>query len=861
MNRQDIDELTEVFVEESQEIVANLDKDVLELEQYVGTPNLNRELINNIFRYVHTLKGNSGLAGADKLRDLAHKLESLLDRLRKDKIALSAVMVEILFGSIDRFKAILKEISTGTEQGVVIHDLLQKLEEILGDGAADASKAALPASSAESPAYPKRPSSSLEAGHPPAPLRRGNGKSPLEGERGGALALESTVPDKGGHYAIPADISRILTEYEETRLSDNLRQHRKIYELILNLTMDGFDRIVTGVVEKIAATGEVIAKVPSSKTLPNYDLQVRIICASSATAQAITEALTGLPGLAPKDFSIKLLLEPDKEMNMPGKPVAAPGSAALDGKGEGNATPAKTEGAPKAEVQKASAPPAPKKPVKAEVPKASLQEVAKKPVKADVQKISPPPAPKKAGSEELAEAAPGKAAAGKETTEIGGNTVKVDIKKLDNLMNIVGELVLAKARYVQFESALDGIAAYKMLRDNFKRNNKFTSKKLEDLREAILQVRMVQVGSLFSKFPRVVRDLAKKHDKQIQLILEGEETELDKAVIDEMGDPLIHLIRNAVDHGLENQNTRLEKGKPEAGTITLRSYQEGSYIVIEIQDDGAGINVEGVREKAIEVGLLERGVKLSEAEILSFIFHPGFSTAKVVTDTSGRGVGMDVVKSTISRLKGIIDIRTASNVGTKFIIKLPLTLAIIQVLLITINKHIYAIPLSSVTESFKLDPQKIELIDGQEVTQLRSLVLPLLRLNETFRTQDLDARQESAALAPALEFKGETQVTPPSPPQGGMPSEREDARKFVAVIGLANRKIGLVVDDLLGQQEIVIKPLGRYLVKTPGFAGATSLGDGRVVLIIDVVGLIESLNKKKISLKNQLETRNLKLES
>jgi two-component system chemotaxis sensor kinase CheA len=331
---------------------------------------------------------------------------------------------------------------------------------------------------------------------------------------------------------------------------------------------------------------------------------------------------------------------------------------------------------------------------------------------------------------------------------------------------------------------------------------------------------MVQVSTLFNQFPRLVRDLAKTHNKQIRLVMKGRETELDKAVIDKMKGPLTHLIRNAGDHGLEEPKVRREKGKPEMGTITLRAYQEGSSIVIEVADDGAGMNVERIRQKAVENGLLEKGLKLSESEILNFIFHAGFSTAQRITDTSGRGVGMDAVKTEISKLKGIIDIQTTPNVGTKFIIKLPLTLAIIQVLLIRASNHTYAIPLSSVTESFELNPEEIEIVDGQEVTQLRSIVLPLLRLNHAFNI--------------------------PENGNGTDPAAEERRRKFVVVIALAEKKIGLVVDDLLGQQEIVIKPLGRYLLHTPGFAGATTLGNGRVVLILDVVSLIENLNKQKL---------------
>jgi two-component system chemotaxis sensor kinase CheA len=633
--------------------------------------------------------------------------------------------------------------------------------------------------------------------------------------------IQPSAPSALSQYPIPEDIKRILSEYEENRFLESIRNHLTIYELILNLAMEGFDLIVTTVIEKLNTVGEVVAKIPSPKALPKYDLQMRIIFASPLSVPELTKLLTSLSELSSQDFAIKPLMEAVKKTPPLEKAVPPPRKPAEPKPA------AKKEGVSKPERQK---PPV------------------------VVSPSQPKPAPK-----EAAETVSPKTLSMKDLSEQAGNTVRVDIKKLDNLMNIVGELVLAKARYVQVESELEGLSAYnKMLQESFKRNNKFTSKKLEDLREGILQVRMVQVGSLFNRFPRIVRDLAKSHNKQIQLILEGQETELDKAVIDEMGDPLMHLIRNAVDHGIEDQQTRRRRGKPDMGTITLRSYQEGSSIVIEMEDDGGGMDVDRLREKAIEVGLVDRGVKLSEFEILNFIFQPGFSTAKVVTNTSGRGVGMDVVKATITRLKGIIDIRTAVNVGTKFIIKLPLTLAIIQVLLIKINQHTYAIPLSSVTESFKLNPQKIELIDEQEVTQLRHHVLPLLRLHEVFRPPD-DAWQDDEMSPDSLSLESEPDIKEQPPeqreeqPPESYQEEPPEQRQFVVVIGLADKRIGLVVDDLLGQQEIVIKPLGRYLVNIPGFAGATTLGDGRVVLILDVVGLIENLNKKRIGPKIQQE--------
>lgn len=785
INQQDIDELTEVFVEESLEIVENLNKDVLELEKSVGNPDVNRELINNIFRYVHTLKGNSGLAGADKLRDLAHKMESLLDRLRKEKMAMTQGMVDVLFAGIDRISAILQEVISGVDHGVVIADLIEKLDILLAGKEPESGGTVVPATPGEKPRTPAPTTTATQ-------LASVVSLSPVP--------KAEELPENRALVAIPEDIRRVLTEYEENRLVESISHKCSIYQVMLNLLMEGFDQVVNSAIAQINATSEVIAKVPSSKRLPGYDLQVRIIFASTVPEKSLHAVLARVKGL--ENFSLTLLIAPQgavEKQDMPHK-----------GKELSQEPPAPAKKAPAAPPEK------PQPPVE---PERAAAERVKKPAEPAAKPTPAPttPAPQKDAGDQS-----------------GGNMVRVDIKKLDNLMNIVGELVLAKARYLQFEAELESMTGYKALRDNLKKNNKSNSKKLEDLREAILQVRMVQVGTLFSRFPRIVRDIAKEEGKLIELVREGEETELDKAVVDEMGEPLIHLVRNAGGHGIEDPETRKKSGKSEVGTITLRAYQEGSYIVIEIQDDGSGIDVNLLREKAIEMNLMERGAKLNDNEILNFIFHPGFSTAKKVTNTSGRGVGMDSVKETITRLKGIVDIHTELKVGTKFIVKLPLTLAIIQVLLIRVAHHTYAIPLSTVTESFKLFPEKIELIDNQEVTQLRDTVLPLLRLREAFGLGIDNA-----------------------PPQASPPQESGDdgqARHFVVVIGLADRRIGLIVDELLEQQEIVIKPLGRYLAKTPGFAGATTLGNGRVVLILDVVGLIQSLNTKhRANLKRHTE--------
>jgi two-component system chemotaxis sensor kinase CheA len=322
-------------------------------------------------------------------------------------------------------------------------------------------------------------------------------------------------------------------------------------------------------------------------------------------------------------------------------------------------------------------------------------------------------------------------------------------------------------------------------------------------------MRMIPVEKVFKKFPRIVRNLARDLGKDVDLQLFGEETELDRSVVDEIGDPLIHLIRNAMDHGLETPEEREAVGKPRGGTLILSAMHEGNQIIISIKDNGRGIDPEKVAKKAIEKGLVteDQVAAMGQREILDLLFLPGFSTKEKVSDLSGRGVGMDVVRTNIKKLSGIIDIKTEVGQGSEFILKLPLTLAIIQSLLVEVEGEIYSIPLSSVLETLRVDEKEFHVIGGQEVLKLRDSVLPLMRLQRLFSVSESGDADESC---------------------------------YVVVVGAAEKRLGLVVSRLLGQQEVAIKSLGTYLSNLPGIAGSTILGDGRVTLIIDPVNLIEN---------------------
>ena len=389
------------------------------------------------------------------------------------------------------------------------------------------------------------------------------------------------------------------------------------------------------------------------------------------------------------------------------------------------------------------------------------------------------------------------------------STVRVDVKRLDDLMNQVGELVLERNRMIQLNQDLQGGSSdYILFGEEFGKLTKRMNFVTSELQMQVLKMRMIPVEKVFKKFPRIVRSLSRDLGKEVDLQIFGEETELDRSVVDEIGDPLIHLIRNAMDHGLETPDERLAAGKPRTGTLVLAAVHEGNSIIISIKDDGRGIDTDRVGRKAIEKGLIteDQLLAMSQREMFDLIFLPGFSTKDKASDLSGRGVGMDVVKTNIKKLNGLIEIKSEKGLGSEFILRLPLTLAIIQSLLVEVEGEVYSIPLSSVLETLRVDQRQFHVVGGQEVLKLRESVLPLIRLEQVFKVQ--------------------------------RNSERDDFC-YVVVIGAADKRVGLVVSRLVGQQEVAIKSLGNYLANIPGIAGSTILGDGRVTLIVDPVSMID----------------------
>ncbi|MDX2330983.1 hybrid sensor histidine kinase/response regulator [Campylobacter hepaticus] len=402
-------------------------------------------------------------------------------------------------------------------------------------------------------------------------------------------------------------------------------------------------------------------------------------------------------------------------------------------------------------------------------------------------------------------------------------TIRVEVKRLDHLMNLIGELVLGKNRllkiYDDVEERYEGEKFLEELNQVVSQLSIITT----DVQLAVMKTRMQPIAKVFNKFPRVVRDLSRELGKQIELEITGEETELDKSIVEEIGDPIMHMIRNSCDHGIEDPATRAANGKPEKGIVQLKAYNEGNHIVVEITDDGKGLDPNALKVKAIEKNLItEREAdQMTDKEAFALIFKPGFSTAAKVTNVSGRGVGMDVVKTNIEKLNGVIEIDSEIDKGSSFKLKIPLTLAIIQSLLVGTQEEFYAIPLASVLETVRVPIDDIYTIEGKNVLRLRDEVLSLVRLSDVFGVKQV------------LESGDQT---------------------YVVVIGVAESKLGIIVDTLVGQEEIVIKSMGDYLQNIQGIAGATIRGDGRVTLIIDVGAMMDMAKEIKVDIKAQLES-------
>ena len=536
-----------------------------------------------------------------------------------------------------------------------------------------------------------------------------------------------------------------LTEYEEHRLLDNLKKGKAIFSVHTSFELTTFDQELGAVSDILKTCGEVISTLPSMGGNMETHIDFDILFGSS-------RALDELQGLFENDAICVTRLgggdsNPTVQPPRPLPAISAIVSAAVETRQQ---NPAET--------------------AQSTTPSAAVSAV-----------------------EDAAQSA-----------KSMSRTVRVDIGKLDELMNIVGELVLA-------QTAISGVAnrmrneGYSRLAVDLNKAAKGLERKLTDLQKGVMEIRMIPVGQLYEKMSRIIRKISREQGKKVELKFSGADTELDKLIVEDISDPMMHIIRNAIDHGIEAPEKRMALGKDEKGTIRIASYQKGNHVVIEVEDDGNGIDLNKVRAKALQNGLVNDISVISDREAIDFIFMPGFSTNDKVSEVSGRGVGMDVVRNNIAAVSGIVDIETSKGKGSRFIITLPITLAIIKALIITCAGRTYALPITSILESLLLTDADIKTVERKEVIQLREQTLPLLRLESFFATN-------RAAERPA-EF-------------------------YVVVVGIAEKRLGLVVDDLLGQQDIVIKSLGESFKGFRGISGAADLGDQRTILVLDVGGMI-----------------------
>ncbi|MDR2488473.1 MAG: chemotaxis protein CheA [Desulfovibrio sp.] len=722
------------FIEEAKENITNLSDGLLELEKH---PDAHKDMVNDLFRYFHNLKGNSGIIGFQELNSLTHEAETLLNAVRKDEYPVTTALTDLLLLVVDVLEALIFRIDPAGKSVAPFDtaELLGNLREAVAGGAI-----VLPASLLATVGGADSRQAASDVQHTAAAA---------------AEAMRAEAPPVGA-----STVSSMDKEEVHIFQSTVAQQFVHIAAALDGMRKDGANREFADVMYRSLSTIQNCCGFMGLEEIKQY---------AQRTAGIVDQGrLSGL------DFSIMAdLLEQECAIIKDMIPASlAAHIAAQDGAGEKSLSPAVSPvAAPAASARPASPASADKAAPAAPTHPASG---AKPPAKAD-----------EAGSKASA-------------------TIRVDHEKLDHLMNLIGELIINRNRYSMLARQLEDSADVDigLIAQNLSETTYAMARISDDLQDTIMKVRMVPVASVFSRFPRLVRDLSRKSGKEVELIVEGEETELDKSVVEVIGDPLVHLIRNAVDHGVEHENDRQAIGKPPKGKIWLRAFYKGNSVAIEIEDDGKGIDPEKMREVAVRKNVIspEEAKLLDDRESMELIFAPGFSSAEVITDISGRGVGMDVVRTNIKNLKGSISIASEVGKGTKFTLSLPLTLAIIDALMVNVDDQMYAIPLDAVSETTKIEARRLTDVKGRKAVTLRGEVLGIVSLSELLA---LPCRMS------------------------------EQAVLSVVVIQDNERRLGLVVDRLLERQEIVIKPLGAYLGDLKGISGATIMGDGSVILILD----------------------------
>ena len=675
----DLSQYLNMFLEEASEHLQKLNELLLSLE---SSPD-SRDILDDIFRSAHTLKGMSATMGFTRVAELTHEMENVLHKLRNGDILTTPNILDVLFQCVDSLENMVGDIAGGGTGERSIDHLVYTLRSCHSQ--VD-ERTTLPASSEEEKGSEKDVFSQSD--------------------------IKIQAENQFTHLS--------FNEYEKNLIKQAIGQGFNCYHLVIHIDPSCVMKSARAfmIFKNLEAIGEIFKTNPSTNDIEEerFETSFELFLITSETESVVSKKVTGITEVEEPD------IWPIQELNLTAAETSFPMAVISHDNGAAANSRLKSS-----------------------------------------------------------------------------QTIRVDAVRLDSLMNLVGELVINKTRLEQ----IGRVAQLTELNETLEQIDKITS----DLQNVVMKVRMVPIDNVFSRFPRMVRDLAKDLGKEVELIIEGKETELDRTVIDEIGDPLVHLLRNSVDHGLEEPTQRLADGKSEYGRVVLSARHEGNNVIIEVQDDGRGLCAETIKNKAVEKGLVkaEEAAVLDENSLYRLIVLPGFSTAKEVTDISGRGVGLDVVKNKIESLNGTLHIESTLGQGTRFKIRLPLTIAIIQALLVSLENEVYAIPLSFIAETTSLMPDELKKIHEQQVALLRGEVLPLIKLHEVLQV-----------------------------PPAEIPKEQEIN---IVVVRKGDKKVGLIVDTLIGQQEIVIKPLGKLMGSIPYVAGATILGNGQVSLIIDVASL------------------------
>lgn len=809
------------FIDEALDNTSMLYDGLIELEKISHDHEDAHELVNTLFRNFHNLKGNSGLVGFHDLNALTHEAETLLNRARQGELVVTNDLIDLLLIVVDVMEALIRSINISGGNAAVFDtsELLAQLKDAVAGN-----PPSLPPSiflsddtAAEEEEETKQEGGIIIPGAPELQelTHAGIKEMPLTSIGAGLLdsdddlaLFQSTVKQQ---YAV---IQYALKELEkDPTVKAQQDALFRGYTAIQNAS--SFMEFAE-LKEYAQRTANIVDQGRTSDVgfeclVPLLDQETDIIVemANNAIEQAVLAKNPELANSAETSKTEEKASEAPKTEEKPAQASAAPAAEAPKTEApkaeeKAPAAPASAPAPAAAQAEaKSEAPAAPVAAPKTPAPAASEKSQAAPKNAAPAAKPAAPAAnadhahPQGANGAKSAASAPH---AEKATT----SSIRVDYEKLDHLMNLIGELLINRNRYAMIaknlESNINEVDIVNVAQD-LSETTYAMSRISDDLQDTLMKVRMLPVSSVFSRFPRLVRDLSRKVNKEVELIFEGEETELDKSIIEAINDPLMHLIRNSVDHGIEDAETRLALGKSAGGRVTLRAYHKGNSVVIEIEDDGKGIDPEKMREVAINKGIIspEEAKALTDREAVELIFAPGFSSAQVVTDISGRGVGMDVVRTNIKNLKGNIAIHTVPNQGTRFSLSLPLTLAIIEALMIKMGDQTYAIPLDAVATTTKLDSNILTSINGRNAVTLRGEVLGIVDLGELLN----------------------------------LPETINNDTISVVILQDNDRRIGLVVNQLLDRQEIVIKPLGMYLNNIQGLSGASIMGDGSVVLILD----------------------------